>query len=119
MKRTEAHSAVQPRRSVAHTRRLATFLADRKVSFAATQDWNPMDRTVPRTVETNTVTFLVSPAAWERVVLAISVTEAIEENPLLYIVRLRVRSSRSVTVLERPRFYTLVRAVAASTAVAA
>jgi len=30
MKRTEAHSGVQPRRSVAHTRRLATFLANRK-----------------------------------------------------------------------------------------
>ena len=119
MKRAEAHSAVQPRRSVSHTRRLATFLADRKVSFAATRDWNPMDRTVPRTVETDTVTFLVPPAAWERVVLASSVTEAIEENPLLYIARLRVRSSRSVKVLVRPRFSTLARAAAVRTAVAA
>ena len=80
MKRAEAHSAVQPRRSVAHTRRLATFLADRKFYFAATRDWNPMARTVLRTVKTGTVPFLVPPAAWELVVLAISVMEAMEEN---------------------------------------
>jgi len=80
MKRAEAHSAVQPRRSAAHTRRLAIFLADRKNVFQANWDWNLVPRRVPQTVETDTVTVLVTSSAWQRVELASSVTEAIEEN---------------------------------------
>jgi len=78
-----------------------------------------MARTVLQTVETDTAPFLIPPAAWERVVLAISVTEAIEENPLLYIARLRVRSSRSFKAWGRPRFFTLARAASVRTVVAA
>jgi len=78
-----------------------------------------MARTVLRTVKTDTVPFLGPPAAWQPVVLTISVTKATEENPLASIARLRVRGSRSANALGRSRLSTLARAAAARMAIAA
>ncbi|KAK1861523.1 hypothetical protein I4F81_004107 [Pyropia yezoensis] len=119
VKSTEAHSAVLHRRAVAHTRRLATFLADRKGFFAATRERNPIARTALHTVEADTEPLLGPPDAWERVVLTISVRAATEENSLSSIARLRLRSSRSVNFLGRPRLSTLARAAATRMAFAA
>jgi len=119
MKRTEAHSAVQPRRSVAHTRRLATLLADRKVLFCGHPGLKPHGSDGPTDSRDRHCAFF----GLTRSLGARGVGHLRHGGhggePLSYIARLRIRSSDSVKALGRPRFSTLERAAAARTAVAA